>query len=202
MHRVDVGGEPDARVAHLDLRRLQPGAQVPERSLALLGTCVAGRSGRSPAMRRAKPRADQRVVVVPRDDDHLGARGQRRAERAQHRLGGGERLVGAALEQLERVAEQHQPVDAGDRRASASSAGGRRSTSRPRSEPRCRSEMTSVRSGGFVSMPCRGTPCVTIRHGVAPGKLLIASPAIVDPHFRQTVVLLAEHRTRARWASC
>jgi putative transcriptional regulator len=25
------------------------------------------------------------------------------------------------------------------------------------------------------------------------GKLLIASPAIVDPHFRQTVVLLAEH---------
>ena len=38
------------------------------------------------------------------------------------------------------------------------------------------------------------TRCVTIGSMESlRGKLLIASPAIVDPHFRQTVVLLAEH---------
>ena len=123
------------------------------------------------------------MVVVARDDDHLRARGQRRRKRAQHRLGGRRGLVRAALEQFERVAEQDQAVDAGDRVRERRSAGGRRSTSRLRAEPRCRSEMTSVRTG-----------CVTIGTMESlRGKLLIASPAIVDPHFRQTVVLLAEH---------
>jgi putative transcriptional regulator len=55
--------------------------------------------------------------------------------------------------------------------------------------------MTSVRKCGFVSTPARRGHAV--RHDTSMeslrGKLLIASPAILDPNFRQTVVLLAEH---------
>jgi putative transcriptional regulator len=49
--------------------------------------------------------------------------------------------------------------------------------------------MTSVRTGG----PRGGAVRHHTRMESLRGKLLIASPAIVDPNFRQTVVLLAEH---------
>ena len=53
--------------------------------------------------------------------------------------------------------------------------------------------MTSVRKVSVVphSLRVRGAPHTHMES--LRGKLLIASPAILDPNFRQTVVLLAEH---------
>ena len=64
---------------------------------------------------RPQPGRDQLAVVVARHHDHLGAPLDPGADRAQHRLGDLHRLRGAVLEQLDHVAEQHQPVDALER---------------------------------------------------------------------------------------
>ena len=64
---------------------------------------------------RPQPGRDQLVVVVARHHDHLGAARHPGADRAQRRLGDLHRLRGAVLEQLDHVAEQHQPVGALER---------------------------------------------------------------------------------------
>ena len=62
-----------------------------------------------------EPAADELAVVVARHDDHLAIGPERAPERSQHRLGDGHRRARAALEELDRVAEEHEPVDAVER---------------------------------------------------------------------------------------
>jgi hypothetical protein len=52
------------------------------------------------------------VVVVAGHEDDLRTVGQRGADRAHDRLGAGERIARGPVAQLERVAEQDEPVDA------------------------------------------------------------------------------------------
>ena len=60
-----------------------------------------------------EPAAQQRMVVVAGYDDDLADDG---GELAQHRLGRGQRLAQRPVPQLERVAEQHEPVELGQPR--------------------------------------------------------------------------------------
>ena len=55
------------------------------------------------------------MVVIARHDHDLGAAPSALADRASTGRGRGERVAERALAQLEHVAEQHQPVDAGER---------------------------------------------------------------------------------------
>ena len=61
------------------------------------------------------PEVEQGVVVVAGNEHDLGAARQRVGDRMQHRRGGLERVGHRPVAQLERVAEQHEPVR-GDRR--------------------------------------------------------------------------------------
>jgi len=53
--------------------------------------------------------------VIAGDDDRLPVGPEPRSHSPDHRLGDLHRLLGASLQQLDRVAEQYQPVDAVDR---------------------------------------------------------------------------------------
>ena len=50
--------------------------------------------------------------MVAGHDDHLRPRAEPRPDRAQDRIGRGQRVVGACLEQLDDVAQQHEAVHA------------------------------------------------------------------------------------------
>ena len=63
----------------------------------------------------AQPRADELGVVVAGHEDRLAPGAEARADRPQHGLGDLHRAARAALEQLDDVAEEHEPVDAVER---------------------------------------------------------------------------------------
>jgi hypothetical protein len=72
------------------------------------------RAGRRVLRAALEPGRDERVVVVARDEhDLLGP--QRLAERREDGLRRGERVAHRPVAQLERIAQQHEPVRAGDR---------------------------------------------------------------------------------------
>ena len=64
-----------------------------------------------------EPAPQQPVVVVSGDDDDLASAPEGRAELAQHRRAGRERVANRPVPQLERVAEEHEAVELGEARA-------------------------------------------------------------------------------------
>ena len=79
---------------------------------------------------RAQPRPHQRGVVVARHEDDLALGAHARADRAQHRPRERGRVAAAPGQQLDDVAEQHEPVDVVERgeqrRERAAGGAGRR----------------------------------------------------------------------------
>ena len=84
----------------------------------------AERRRRAAAPAGLEPRGDQPVVVVAGHEHDLGV-AERLADRREHRLGGGERVARRPVAQLERVAEQDEPVDAAAGGSSSASSAGR-----------------------------------------------------------------------------
>ena len=113
MHRVDVVADPDPRVGEADLGAAEVAGErlerEPLRRPDLLQLQRPGALERPPL----EPRLDQVVVVVARDHDHLASR-ERLAERRQRRGRAVEHLAQRAVAKLEHVAEQDQPVGAGE----------------------------------------------------------------------------------------
>ena len=129
MRGVDVVAQPHARVGDLDARgREEAGERLAIHDAVRGGDALLQRQRRGLLAPPApvQPAGGERVVVVAGHDDDLGAGRERAADRAQDRLGALERLARRSVAQLERVAQQHEPVDAVSRGSSTSSARGRR----------------------------------------------------------------------------
>jgi hypothetical protein len=115
VRRVDVVAQPQARVGDLDGRRAQPGRQPlgdPGGAAGRDALVEPERGGRVAALAPIQPAGGDRVVVVAGREDDLPGRAQRVADRPHDRLGDGQRVARRAVAQLQRVAEQHEPVDA------------------------------------------------------------------------------------------
>ena len=117
MGRVDVRAQPEARVGEpeLDLghRRGEPARMAP--SAGLTGPlAVRARACAPSSRRRASHGSASAWSWLPGHEDERPAR-ERLAERVDQRRGHLQRLGERALAQLERVAEQHDPVGAAER---------------------------------------------------------------------------------------
>ena len=112
--RVHVVAQPHAGVGDLHARgRGVLGQRDGQRAGgarldALLEPEEAGRLGHQPAV---DPSRHQRVVVVAGQQQQLAARAERASEVAEQRRGELERRALRPVTQLERVAEDHEPVD-------------------------------------------------------------------------------------------
>ena len=106
-------GRPPARVAGASRRgdRRQHLARAPvDRRFE------PERRRRARGARAARASRHQLVVVVARHDHDLAALAERGADRPQHRLGRRERIARRPVTELDHVAEQHQAIDAVERR--------------------------------------------------------------------------------------
>ena len=132
MGRVDVVAHPEARIADLEpgvarasrrSSRPRDGVRRPARRAAAGPLLVAG---------PLEPGAEQAVVVVAGDEHDLAAR-ERLADRLEEGAGAGQRLAERTVAELDRVAEQDEPVASTAANASSnrSRIAGRRSTSQP-----------------------------------------------------------------------
>jgi hypothetical protein len=106
--RPDVLGEPDAGVVDADARGRQPGRDVGEQQGRVERD--RGVDGGRDAV-RAQPRAHERGVVVAGNDDDLPVLSEARADRLQNGPRPLERAAPARGRKLDRVAEEHEPVD-------------------------------------------------------------------------------------------
>ena len=114
MGGIDIVAQPHPRVG--DPR--PAGRQPPRHDLQRLPRPPVDRRLGPERDRRVaalQPRRHQAMVVVAGHQHHLGPRRQRRAERRQRLPRGGQRVPERPLAQLQHVAEQHHPLDAGDR---------------------------------------------------------------------------------------
>ena len=116
VRRVDVVAQPQAGVG--DLAPCAGPSQVARRlaihdarSGATRSSSASG-AGTLAARAPVQPARGDRVVVVAGHEDDLAAGPERAADRPQDRLGDGERVARGPVAQLERVAEQHEAVDA------------------------------------------------------------------------------------------
>ena len=107
--RPDPVAEPHARIADPGLCRRQPGEE-PRQRRAGLRIDLGGRMQPRPLGQR--PGADERAVVVAGDDDDLAVGAESLADGADDRRGAGHRPARLTGHQLQRVAEQHEPLDA------------------------------------------------------------------------------------------
>ena len=151
MHRVDVVAQPQARVGDASARRRRASRAIARGRGGRRGARRAprGQQRRRPARSRAvEPRRDERVVVVAGDEHDLAVAPSAAPSASSSGPRRGERLARRAVAQLERVAEQHEPVDAVEACSSSGVARPRGGAGRrpPVRAPRCRSEMTSVRT--------------------------------------------------------
>src|SRR5438477_9962669 len=105
----DRVGEPDAGIAGPYRRGPQPVAEARECGRDGERDVRLGPESRAPA---ESPGANQRTIVVSRDDHDLAIWSGRATDRAKHRLGHLHRPACTAFLRLDDVAQQHQPSDA------------------------------------------------------------------------------------------
>ena len=109
VRRPHSGGEPHARVVHLEAARRKPGGDAGQLRRRVKGNAaVRSEAGSEPT----DPAGDQGAIVVARDEDHLPVSAHRLADHAQDRLGDAHRVLGRLFEQLHDVAKQDEPLDA------------------------------------------------------------------------------------------
>ena len=113
MRRVDVVAQPYARIGEREAGRRsrlrERGNRVAGRPLRPLGEPERRRD--AVAVAALEPRRDERVVVVAGHEHDLAVGAERRARLREERPRRRERLAQRPLAQLERVAEQHEPLD-------------------------------------------------------------------------------------------
>ena len=112
VHRVDVVAQPDPGIGDRNARRRHR-----RRDLGRRRRCVARLTPLVESERRAvfEPARGELVVVIARHDHHLPT-GHRGADLCQHGQRDRERIALRPATALDRVAEQHQAIDAVERR--------------------------------------------------------------------------------------
>jgi hypothetical protein len=91
--RPHARSQPDARIARAHSRRRQPGAHRGELSRDVERDVALDRK---PGAHLLHPRADERSIVVSRDEDHLPLCAEPLADRAQDGFGDCHRARGRA----------------------------------------------------------------------------------------------------------
>ena len=118
VERVDVVAQPDAGVGDLHRRGPRRLGQPPRQRAGLVrreALLEAEEAGRLALQARVDPARGEPVVVVAGRHDQLALRPERAADVGEERRRDLDRVAVRGLAQLERVAEDHEPVDLAER---------------------------------------------------------------------------------------